>query len=499
MRDKSIQNIVTKADELGTISGNLLNTLGQLQNAEGQPFDLRKPITGRDSSTAQIVARIDIAVGLIAEYNKARRADLVPLKVLSDLEAAMSQTIAAVNGIMTLVSLLNNQGGIRSFNYSNFQFQTNNGNSHNAQTAFHELFDASESFLQRFFESLYILKPRASFSFQAAATSLSNVISDANEALASAKSSQKKVSDAESQLTAKDEAATTHLKEIERLKTEGAADRQAIAKSLAEVTQHKTNVEAVNAEASSLKTNVDAYEEAFELFQKKLDQREVTFAEGTRKLNGLIEKFEKRRSEVEGLIERSEQMLSSATVAGLAANFSNMMEALTKELRWARRGFYIGILFLAISALPLLAFIGLPLIPLFYKGLTPDVAATIMRYGPGTEQNSWQYLGHVVGRLVVLLPAAWLVSFASIRHASLFRLREHYAYKYSMAVAVEGFKQQAPEYNQEIAALVLEQLAFNPADKLIPSKYVKEGRAPGLAGFLLDKIRSRVDHASTGE
>ncbi len=62
-----------------------------------------------------------------------------------------------------------------------------------------------------------------------------------------------------------------------------------------------------------------------------------------------------------------------------------------------------------------------------------------------------------------------------------------------MAVAVEGFKQQAPQYEQEIAALVLEQLAFNPADKLLPSKDIREGKAPGIAGYLLDRIRNRLE------
>jgi len=500
MRDKNIQTIVTKAGELGTALENLVNRLGQFRNAEGQSFDLRKVITERDSSTAKVVARIEAAVGLIAEYKKAQRADLVPLKVLSDLQAAISQTASAIDGVLTLADdLMNNQGGIRSFNYSNFHFQTANGNNHNAQAAFQGLFDASETFLQRFFESLFILKPRASYSFQAAATGLSNVIAEVSEALAAAKTSQKKITQAESELSAKVEAATAQLNQIERLKTDGAADRETIAKSLAEVTQHKANVEAVNSHASRLRSDVEAYQEAFELFQKKLAQRETTFTEGTKKLNTLIDKFESQRTGVDELIVRSEQMLSSATVAGLAANFSKMTDELTKELRWARRGFYVGICFLAISALPLLAFIGLPLIPFFYKGMSPDTVESIIRYGQGTEQNSWQYLGHVVGRLVVLLPAAWLVSFAAIRHSSLFRLREHYAYKYSMAVAVEGFKQQAPDYDQEIAALVLEQLAFNPADKLIPSKHIKEGKAPGLAGFLLDKIRSRADHLATGE
>lgn len=62
-----------------------------------------------------------------------------------------------------------------------------------------------------------------------------------------------------------------------------------------------------------------------------------------------------------------------------------------------------------------------------------------------------------------------------------------------MAVSVEGFKKQAAGYEDEIAALVLEQLAFNPADKLIPSKDMAEGKVPHpILNFLMAKIEKRL-------
>src|SRR5690606_8735507 len=63
----------------------------------------------------------------------------------------------------------------------------------------------------------------------------------------------------------------------------------------------------------------------------------------------------------EALIENSEKMLSSATVAGLASHFSMIMDKLTDELKRARKAFYAGIVFLTISASPLLAFVLMPL------------------------------------------------------------------------------------------------------------------------------------------
>jgi hypothetical protein len=63
-----------------------------------------------------------------------------------------------------------------------------------------------------------------------------------------------------------------------------------------------------------------------------------------------------------------------------------------------------------------------------------------------------------------------------------------------MAVSVEGFKKEAQNYEQEIAAMVLEQLAFTPADKLASVKESKECKPPNfLMRFFIDKIRGRLE------
>lgn len=218
------------------------------------------------------------------------------------------------------------------------------------------------------------------------------------------------------------------------------------------------------------------------------------FVSGNEKLDILSTAFEQKHNTVDDIIKRSEKMLSSATVAGLATNFAKMKKKLTFELWCARFSFYVGIAFLTISASPLLAFAIMPIAAPILHWMFPGLTFVVSDFTLNPADNGWQYLGQVLARILILLPAAWLVSFTAIRHASLFRLREHYAYKYSMAVAVEGFKQQSPKYEQEIAALVLEQLAFNPADKLIPSKDVREGKTPSISGYLLDQIRNKIEN-----
>lgn len=139
-------------------------------------------------------------------------------------------------------------------------------------------------------------------------------------------------------------------------------------------------------------------------------------------------------------------------------------------------------------------YVFLPILTPFLQIRFPEFASVAPALDTQGEMSGWQYLGQVLARFIILLPAAWLVSFAAIRHSSLFRLREHYAYKYSMAVSVEGFRKQATGYESEIAALVLEQLAFNPADKLTPSKDIPEGKVPHpLLNILVEKFRNGLN------
>jgi hypothetical protein len=185
-------------------------------------------------------------------------------------------------------------------------------------------------------------------------------------------------------------------------------------------------------------------------------------------------------------------MLEGATVAGLASSFLEAKSELNRQLNSARWSFYFGILFLFISSIPLIAFVFLPIIAPILVSQIPALESVAQLLVADNDVTGWQYIGQVLARFVILLPAAWFVSFSAIRHSSLFRLREHYAYKYSMAVAVEGFRKQAPEYENEVTALVLEQLAFNPTDKLIPSKWIKEGMAPTpVLSALVRRIRSK--------
>lgn len=182
-------------------------------------------------------------------------------------------------------------------------------------------------------------------------------------------------------------------------------------------------------------------------------------------------------------------MLSSATVAGLSSEFRNIRDNLTEEVQKAHRTFNWSIGLLFVSAIPLIAFIFAPLIAPIFSENEAIISSISSLNG---DRSGWQYVGQVIARFIILLPAIWLVTFATARYNSLFKLREHYAYKYSMAVAVDGFKKQAPGHEEMIAALVFEQLAFNPADKLGKQPEAPESPPNPVAQMLVEYLRRRT-------
>jgi hypothetical protein len=85
-----------------------------------------------------------------------------------------------------------------------------------------------------------------------------------------------------------------------------------------------------------------------------------------------------------------------------------------------------------------------------------------------------------------MIPAAWYAKFRATEYSTLFKLRELYAHKYSLAKSVDGFKKQAPEYADEIAATTYGQLTENPT-KHLDVKEMEKHPSP-LVEVLLQKL-----------
>lgn len=234
--------------------------------------------------------------------------------------------------------------------------------------------------------------------------------------------------------------------------------------------------------------------EGFEHRVETIARQHEEEVERSKKLFGELKEKEK---EVGRLQQRAEEMLSSSTAAGLAHHFETTKKKLDEELKGAKEGVWVSIVILAALSIPLLALVLSPLYPilnLFFPrdGFNWEVLS------PAEMTSSWGYLGQSFSRAVVILPGIWLVHFSSSRYKDIFNLREHYSYKYTMAVSVEGFKKQAEGYESEIAAMVFEQIGFNPADKMDrKSNYLEHAEKNGIFSLVIKGIREKVFRKDT--
>ncbi|WOH85034.1 hypothetical protein RX327_18755 [Bradyrhizobium sp. BEA-2-5] len=241
--------------------------------------------------------------------------------------------------------------------------------------------------------------------------------------------------------------------------------RRTASEYLAEATTKLEGIRKVSSDATSLTDAINEYQTEFDRFQTQLDDRTRKFTDGTQELNDLIQRLSDRESTIDQLIARSEAMLVGATNAGLAGSLSKRLTEITREVSRARIAYYFSIFLLICATAP----IAFDVIPRELLGpILKKLSAGFIEIATSGEKGSQSDLiGHVIARALLLVPALLLVRFAAARHERLFRLREHYAYKYSIASSVEGFKQQSPEqYKDYVALIAFNELTFNPATQM---------------------------------
>lgn len=258
---------------------------------------------------------------------------------------------------------------------------------------------------------------------------------------------------------------------IEETAERAAVDRTQIAELLASVNEDRDEVtrskeqannqvvetETVVTKAGELNATVEAHKAQFDKYQNTLDEREKQLAEAEVSLSALIDQAKTHDENVSKTIEQANSMIAGATNAGLATTFSAQHADLNTELKKARRGFYFSIGLLAISALPIVAYV--------FPGIA-DLLGLVSSKAQAQASSDAVNLTDLLSRFVLLVPFAWLTKFMAARHSTLFKLRENYAYKYSMAMSVEGFKQQAPEFEEQVAMATFTGLSFNPAEAM---------------------------------
>lgn len=491
MRDDQIPRIKTRSDAVEKSFDALLKFFGNLADPNGRAFDVSTLIPSTDSSISDLRARAATVAGLIRKFDDKGGA----LTPIGDFVGFVNASNATSNAMVQIQDAITNNilnaDGLQSIEYSNFTFLSKNGGSTTLDSQFKTLFDSFESYLSSFQQIFQSVTPsRAAFNFSSAASALSQTFGRAQQvgdalqgALNVANKELEKVSANQSAF----DAIISDIRAKQNLLLEQSGQA---AEAISNISSRNDEASNLASSTKQLRDQVNGYRSDFDSFQNQLDNMRSVNQEGGENLRILIQKFDEQAKSFDQLIEQSSQMLSASTVAGLASEFGTIRDGLDTKLNDAHSSFKWAIAFLFASALPLILFVFSPFIVAFMpdnKNLSAAIA------GMTANQSGWHYVGQVFARFVILVPAVWYVAFCTARYNSLFKLKEHYSYKYSMAVAVEGFKKQAPGYDEMIAALVFEQLAFNPADKLGKQHEGPESPPNPIAELLLKALRKNSD------
>jgi len=478
-----LSELAQKVSTLKSLHSQIIKRVQEVVGSNGVQFDLSKPTPGVERPISDVEIRIIALCELAGQLQSETNELLVPQGLINALNKPLDQLISNYKSISDQFTSIDSNGGPGELNIDGISLKSKNGQIDlQLGSTFQQIWNSSENALLATYNLSHVVKTEGLPEFSGALAQFSELLNQARRQHAELLSSIASIEQIKTQADSHLAAAKTDKDEVQRLKSEAEKDRKTLVEYASEGTQAVTSIRSVNEQSDQLKTAVDEYRVTFDSFQKQLDDRETLIAEGSKRQNSLFANIEEIRSRIQELDRRAEAMLTGATVAGLAGSFGDLRNSLSKDLKFARYVFYAAIGLLFVSVIPLVLYV----IPgLGTWAQIPGGVATQTASAP-------ELSAQILARALLLLPAAWFARFAAARHASLFRLKEHYAYKYSVAASVDAFKKQAEQYKDEIAAATFFELTFNPAERMETKG--TEARNPNpVMNWLMNKLGATHD------
>jgi di/tricarboxylate transporter len=175
-------------------------------------------------------------------------------------------------------------------------------------------------------------------------------------------------------------------------------------------------------------------------------------------------------------------MIRGATTAGLSKSLDDAKDTYERRLQATQKYFIWSVVALVVSVLPIAA----QLIPGPWQAwMAPSAGGSV------TDASPWL---STLGKFALLLPATWATAFFASNYAELFHLSREYAHKAALAKAIEGFKREAPDYEQEIVGSVFMEIQDNPRSR--KASPVATPQNPIVKSFLkivLEAIRGKQE------
>lgn len=184
-----------------------------------------------------------------------------------------------------------------------------------------------------------------------------------------------------------------------------------------------------------------------------------------------IETYKKEIEEMLGLFKKQkediQEIIDDANRASMAGSFKKQQDDINRKMKWAD-GFLIGSLLITAG--------------ISYWGFNSSFS----------PENLFLW-GQFIAKSAISLPLLIVAWLKAKERAYLFRLREDYGYKYSSAMAFEGYKKQAqeqsPELQKQLLQIAVDNLGANP------TKVFERDLKSTPIDTIIDSLGKRIDKA----
>lgn len=231
-----------------------------------------------------------------------------------------------------------------------------------------------------------------------------------------------------------------------------------------ELSPIKDNLIASSDTATKLLGNISTLANTAEQAKPKIEQYH-------KEIEAMIKLFKKQKEEIQEIIE-------DANRASMAGSFKKQADDINTKMKWAD-GFLIGSLIITAG--------------ISLWGFNSSLITQTISDGQVQTVFDW---GQFIAKSAISLPFLIVAWIKSKERAYLFRLREDYGYKYSSAMAFEGYRkqvqEQSPELEEQLLQIAVDNLGANPT-----KVFEKDLKSTPIES-IIDGVGKRFDKAVDG-
>ncbi len=502
MRSEYVDQIRLNRDRLKDGIAKLRDDLEKLVDENGNTFDLNFPVPGSEVTTNDIIFHVSYICDFLNESSEEKPWNTIPIFYIKDFQVRLFSLADAILELHAQLQPIwdTHKGLSKIFYDSNFIFTTVDGREHQGLAPIFakivkqlkELFQHS-AHIERFISGR--LFDRADASTLAAARAfaeeceqrLVHIETDMNMVERKRQGLDQIVKDAKK---AKD-AATKEASETEAQKNRAREFKEGVEAALDASKNDESQISSILSKANGLWADVEKFRENYNAFKNSVETVQKEVAENKEEFGTLNKSMSNLLKGIEDLRRNAEEMLGLATYAGLSKNYKDMHDVIDRKIWWSVWYVVASIAFLFLCVVPLGFILYYPVVSMFGYNLDNNMVDVWQGVGRHREDSVWTILYSMATRVVIIVPAILLVGFCISRYNRLFRLKEHYHHKYALAASIEGFKKEAPEYQSEMAAIVFENISFNPAESM-DGRRDDRNREEKLMKMLVDKFRAKL-------